>query len=374
LEKIIIKYLTSKISAEELKSLENWILDSENKKEFEKIIKTNQELNDTYLTIDTDNAFDIVSKKLDSISNTAKYNRHKKILQYAASIVLCIAISISSYLIFKTNNTIAQNEIILRLGDENIAIINDSLKKKIFTNEGDLIAILKEDTLFFEARIQEKHSFNSVSQLIIPNGKKLKTKLPDGTLININSGSMVKFPSLFDGRKIILNGEAFFDVSKNKEFPFIVSTKQMDIKVLGTRFNVSSYPNNEMSFVSLEEGSLAVKRPSINSYEMQNIIIEPGEQVSVEGEVFNVKKTNIEKDIAWNFGELYFENDRFEDIIKKLERHYNIRIQNKSKKLNNTRYTGTFTTETIIEVLDTFNELSEFEYQILGQKIVMDAK
>jgi len=374
LEKIIIKYLTSKISAEELKSLENWILDSENKKEFEKIIKTNQELNDTYLTIDTDNAFDIVSKKLDSISNTAKYNRHKKILQYAASIVLCIAISISSYLIFKTNNTIAQNEIILRLGDENIAIINDSLKKKIFTNEGDLIAILKEDTLFFEARIQEKHSFNSVSQLIVPNGKKLKTKLPDGTLININSGSMIKFPSLFDGRKIILNGEAFFDVSKNKEFPFIVSTKQMDIKVLGTRFNVSSYPNNEMSFVSLEEGSLAVKRPSINSYEMQNIIIEPGEQVSVEGEVFNVKKTNIEKDIAWNFGELYFENDRFEDIIKKLERHYNIRIQNKSKKLNNTRYTGTFTTETIIEVLDTFNELSEFEYQILGQKIVMDAK
>lgn len=374
MEKIIIKYLTSKISAEELKSLENWILDSENKKEFEKIIKTNQELNDTYLTIDTDNAFDIVSKKLDSISNTAKYNRHKKILQYAASIVLCIAISISSYLIFKTNNTIAQNEIILRLGDENIAIINDSLKKKIFTNEGDLIAILKEDTLFFEARIQEKHSFNSVSQLIVPNGKKLKTKLPDGTLININSGSMIKFPSLFDGRKIILNGEAFFDVSKNKEFPFIVSTKQMDIKVLGTRFNVSSYPNNEMSFVSLEEGSLAVKRPSINSYEMQNIIIEPGEQVSVEGEVFNVKKTNIEKDIAWNFGELYFENDRFEDIIKKLERHYNIRIQNKSKKLNNTRYTGTFTTETIIEVLDTFNELSEFEYQILGQKIVMDAK
>ncbi|WP_299766724.1 FecR family protein [uncultured Dokdonia sp.] len=374
MEKIIIKYLTSNISSEELKLLENWMLDPENKKEFEKLIKTNQELNDTYLTIDTDNAFDIVSKKLDSINNTAKYNTQKKILHYAASIVLCIAISISSYFIFKTNNTIAQNEIILRLGDENIAIINDSLKKKIFNNEGDLIATLKEDTLFFEARIQEKHPFNSVSQLIVPNGKQLKTKLPDGTLININSGSMIKFPSLFDGRKIILDGEAFFDVRKNKEFPFIVSTKQMDIKVLGTRFNVSNYPNNETSFVSLEEGSLAVKRPSINSYEMQNIIIEPGEQVSVKGEVFNVKETNIEKDIAWNFGKLYFENDRFEDIIKKLERHYNIRIQNKSTKLNNTRYTGTFTTETIIEVLDTFNELSEFEYQILGQKIIMDAK
>jgi len=104
---------------------------------------------------------------------------------------------------------------------------------------------------------------------------------------------------------------------------------------------------------------------------MDNIIIKPGEQVVVKNEVFNVRKTNIEKDVAWTFGTLYFENDRFEDIIKKLERHYNLNIDNHSSKLNNVRYTGAFTTETIKEVLDTFNELSEFEYQIIGKKIIV---
>jgi ferric-dicitrate binding protein FerR (iron transport regulator) len=129
---------------------------------------------------------------------------------------------------------------------------------------------------------------------------------------------------------------------------------------LGTRFNVSSYNNDKNSTVVLEEGSVNINK----NYTKDNtsITLKPKEQFILEKGKFKVKQVVVEKHIAWKKRKLHFSNDKFEDIIKELERHYNLKINLNSSNLNNNRFTGTFTSETIEEVLNVFKEFSEFNY------------
>ncbi|MBL4642902.1 MAG: FecR family protein, partial [Flavobacteriaceae bacterium] len=235
----------------------------------------------------------------------------------------------------------------------------DKLNEAIKYKKGQLIASIKEGQLVYTS-IGHSSSYHLIS---VPNATVYKITLTDGTVVTLNSGSTLKYVSDFSNkssRSVFLNGEAFFDVAKNKNVPFIVNTKDMHIKVLGTKFNVSSYNNDKNSSVVLEEGSVSInKKSDINS---KSIILKPREQFVLEKDKFNIKPALVEKHIAWKKRKLHFSNDRFEDIIKEMERYYNLKINLNSSRLNNNRFTGTFTSETIEEVLNVFKELSEFKY------------
>ena len=214
----------------------------------------------------------------------------------------------------------------------------------------------------------------SYNELIIPKGKQFRVQLSDGSLVFVNSGSKLKFPVSLNKkhtRDVFLEGEAFFEVKKSKSTPFIVHTKDMNVQVLGTKFNVSSYQNDKNTSVVLKEGSVGITKSTEVFDKNNGVIITSGEQVILEDEIFSVNKVNINKYVAWKDGYLFFENDRFEDIIKKLERYYNITIENNSEELNDIRFTGSFTKEPVSEVLEVFNELTPFKYQVNGSKVVI---
>ncbi len=211
------------------------------------------------------------------------------------------------------------------------------------------------------------------NEVFVPNGKKIEVLLSDGTMVYMNSGSSLKFPINFipgHKRQVFLEGEAYFEVTKNPNNPFQVSTSNMEVKVLGTHFNVSAYHNTQ-TFAVLAEGSIAVNKKENNNIENEATIIIPGEKATITEKAIDVKTVNLEDYIGWRDNRLSFNDEPFVDIIKKIERHYGVSINNKYVALNPIQFKGTFKDETILDLLNTFKETANFNYIINSNNITI---
>ena len=373
LEDIIIKYFTGTISDEELSNLKVWVEVPENRRLFIDFVKTNQNLDLAYCSIDTELTYKKISKSV--IKNDKPIiNYRKRVYKYAALILFFIATSLGIYHGLNSNVSFDVNQITLKLDDGTLKRVDERTEIEIRNSKEEIIAKQKGDLLSY-AMYTNEESINSYNELIVPNGKQFKVQLSDGSLIFVNSGSKLRFPVSLNRKKtrdVFLEGEAFFEVKKNMAAPFIVHTKDMNVQVLGTKFNVSSYQNDKNTSVVLKEGSVGITKSSEVFDKKSGIVITSGEQVILKDETFSVNKVSIEKYVAWKDGYLFFENDKFEDIIKKLERYYNIVIENNFVELNDIRFTGSFTKEPINEVLDVFKDLTPFKYQVSdGGKVVI---
>jgi len=194
--------------------------------------------------------------------------------------------------------------------------------------------------------------------------------------VMLNSGSTLTYPSSFEGmdkRIVQLKGEAFFEVSKNPEQPFIVSTEKMYTQVFGTVFNVSAYEEDDAAEVVLVEGSIGVGE-SMGSPENNLQMLKPSQKASnnIDGNKgFVVENVDVTSYISWTKGVLAFENEPMSEIIKRLQRQYNVRITNQHEKLEERRFTGMFDEEDIDHVLRTIQAHTHFSYTKEGNKITI---
>lgn len=174
-------------------------------------------------------------------------------------------------------------------------------------------------------------------ELSVPAGQRAHILLPDGSKVWVNAGSTLSYPSLFsDERRVKLIGEAFFEVAKGDK-PFIVSTGKVDVKALGTQFNVFNYPKEELS-VALLEGSVRIYRPE---YERQGVILKPNQQLTENNGRFLISP--IDKNpIIWKEGLYAFDKQKLKDILKKLELYYDVKIFVKDVSILEYEYTGKF--------------------------------
>jgi ferric-dicitrate binding protein FerR (iron transport regulator) len=203
----------------------------------------------------------------------------------------------------------------------------------------------------------------------VPLGSKTEVELSDGTKVWLNSGSELHYPSTFDRdrRDIFLAGEAYFDVEKDKGAPFYVHTNEIDIRVLGTRFNVKSYPEESLVETILEEGSVHMNKKGSG----QGILLNPGEKATLEKlpgerEAQFVVTKNIDAEVytSWKNGKLVFKRERFKDLAVKLERWYNVRILIGNKNLAEERVTGVFENISVEQALDALKISVPFTYEI----------
>ncbi|MGV8093494.1 MAG: FecR family protein [Mangrovibacterium sp.] len=196
---------------------------------------------------------------------------------------------------------------------------------------------------------QEQIVYNTVE---IPLGMRSSMVLPDGTSVSLNAGSRLKYPVVFDGkdRKVELTGEAYFDVKKDKQKPFIVSTSHITIKVLGTSFNCSAYPEDEKIETALVEGEIEISEKTDGQHKLS---IEPGEVVvfSKPEKTIEKNKTNLEKYIAWKSGKLIFRDDSMNIVLEKLGRWYNVEFQVEDREILAYEYSATFSGESLDQVL-----------------------
>ena len=211
------------------------------------------------------------------------------------------------------------------------------------------------------------------NEIIVPDGKTFRLTLSDGSMVHLNAGSTFKFPVNFlsgHDRQVFLKGEAYFEVARDEASPFLVSAAGIGVKVLGTSFNVNSY-ESLTPYAVLAEGKVEVYRE--NGVNSDVVIIEPGEKASLEGERLTIDEVDLEDYLGWRNGMLSFNNEPFEAILQKIERHYGVSIDNDYQELGAIRFRGTFKDETITELLDTFKESAGFEYSVNNNKITIEA-
>lgn len=205
-------------------------------------------------------------------------------------------------------------------------------------------------------------------------GSRSEVVLPDGSVVKLNAGSNIKyhFDQISQTRKVDFSGEAFFEVAKSKK-PFVIQTPDgMKVKVLGTKFNLSAYPEDRTAQTSLFEGKVELSRNGL-----ANLILKPGQMAALDKKSNEIKYTEgeISHTTSWMQNKLYMENMSLQDVCTKLERWYDVQITLSDKSLGEKiHYTGVLKEQTVLDVLNALCQLSSIKYELKGKDIMISGR
>lgn len=196
-------------------------------------------------------------------------------------------------------------------------------------------------------------------------GTVVRYELPDHSVVWLNSGSKLRYPTVFkkNNRNVELIGEAYFQVEADTERPFYVNTPNgLSVYVYGTQFNVAAYDNDNYIETVLEKGKVNVVTPG-----QETITLLPGEQLLYDKQTCQTVKNQIDVygKVAWKEGKLIFRNASLEEIIKRLERHFNVDIEFNNNTGKEYSYRATFRTETLTQILDYLAKSANLKWKIL---------
>lgn len=380
IENYIVKYLSNQATLNELDELSLWLENPVNRPLFNNYVKTNYAITYTMKHYDANQ-----TKKhlIDVINKEKKTYRLLKVKQnifkYAAVIILFLCLGYGyqqGYFSKQSRLEIPSENITLQLNNKEKLIIKVGESKRTFTFKGHVVGTQTGNTLLLHKNSETKEAL-VYNTLTVPYGKRFKVQLSDGTLVDLNAGSSLKYPVNFiegENRHVFLKGEAFFDVAKDKKHPFIVNANEIDIRVLGTKFNVSSYPEDENINTVLIEGSVSTYKKGETYNPEKATILKPGYKAAwhKKNNIINVDKTNIEVHTAWIDGRLILHEIPFNDILKKLERQYNVIFVNNNKTLESRYFTAKFDVEDIYQVVESLSYSGNFTYKFDEDKIIIN--
>ncbi len=196
--------------------------------------------------------------------------------------------------------------------------------------------------------------------------------LPDGTKVWLNGNTKIRYPIAFSGdvRMIHLEGEAYFEVSKNKEKPFIVDMGRLQVQAIGTAFNCMAYPGEDRIETALTEGKVKVTRV-VKGESKGGYVLNPGQVISYHSssDQFQLHEGNLDKYLAWRSGKFIFRNDPMEVVCQKLGRWFNAEIIIKDESLKGYSFTGTFQEEGLSEILDLISLTSPVRFKLYERSI-----
>lgn len=266
-----------------------------------------------------------------------------------------------------------------------------------------LVAMLLIVFMVFNVSNEKSHLGKATNEITINPGSRSKINLPDGSQVWINSGSRFTYAGDFKGetREVYLSGEAYFDVAHDKTRPFIVHTSGIDIKVLGTSFNVKAFDVDPTIEATLIRGMIQVVKK--NEPEGSTIILKPHEKliynkitesyqsnfreshksriaaaplkptVTIVPLEANIPDTAI-AETAWLYNKLTFEEEKLQDLAKRMERWYNIKIIITENNLKNYRISGSFVDETADQALKELQLLIPFNYVLKNNEVIISEK
>jgi transmembrane sensor len=312
--------------------------------------------------------------------------RFMKFMQYAAIFVLFLSIgtAIPYFYFFKSTDkfsdlmaspsTINEAKLILPGGKE--ILLKEKQTKLQFNAAGTQINIDKDSIINYNTKVEQ----NEMAEVIIPFGMRSNIQLSDGSKVWLNAGSRLVFPQKFSGkeRKVFLKGEAYFDVAKNKDKPFIVNTDNMNITVLGTEFNMRNIDSENELEVVLVEGSISMKVNNAMNLFNKEIKLKPNQKA-----VFNKtdNKTLVESDInvsyyiSWKEGLLEFNKESILNVFKRLSQFYNVRFVTESSVELNRKISGKLDLkETLEDVMKVVSDAAPITYRIDNNIVFVNSK
>ena len=220
-------------------------------------------------------------------------------------------------------------------------------------------------TAYWQGSRQIQSNFSDIV-VEAPLGSKTKLTLPDGSTVWLNAGSKMVYSQGFgvSDRRLAFQGEGYFEVEKNDEMPFLVQTHDVNVTVVGTKFNFRNYPEDEEAVVELLEGKVALE----NQLKEEAVrYLSPNEKMVLHkatGEM-DITSAKVKEATLWTENILLFDEDLLPDIVRKLERSYHVRIEIENEDLKQARFYGQFNQleQNIYEVLDMLAETGRLEYQ-----------
>ncbi|WP_017257242.1 FecR family protein [Pedobacter arcticus] len=311
--------------------------------------------------------------------NVKKNNR--KWFGIAASIAVLVSIAISFKFIssqkskkFDTEKiesqvtiiTPGQNKAVLTLSNGQTINLNEQNNGELATEAGVVVSKLSDGELRYsvnENQTEQALQFNTIST---PRGGQYMVILPDGTKAWLNAHSSLRYPVYFAGKERVVevHGEAYFEVTKNKLMPFKVIANDVEIRVIGTHFNVTAYADEPTVRTTLLEGSVDVNH---------NILL-PGQQaqISHKSQKINISRVNTDEIVAWKNGLFIFRNEDVQSIMKKISRWYDVDVEFKDKKILDQRFGGTFSRSgELSDMLESMSLTGVIHFKTEGRRIIV---
>lgn len=369
-ESLIVKFFNNECSIEELDLLLKLLDEPKNLRLFKKYVKIN--LFSKYYMNDIDRN-DTINTIVGLIHKEKKRLKHKSILfkfSIAATIILLFGLSFQMFFnqdVKKINPYV--DSVVLTTSDGKEIILNNNDQTVIDSK----INLKQNDDELVYSDINKKGE-NIQHHLVVPYGKRFNISLSDGTKVFLNSGSSISYPAVFGAnstRLVELKGEAYFDVTEDKNSIFRVSSGNIMVEVYGTQFNLRNYNEDYFSDVVLVEGSVGIKDRENSELTM----LTPGIKGSVNKENFSINKMRVNTSVytSWIEGNVIFRNETFSQIVQKLERLYNVTIIN-NKKDSDQLFNASIDveSESIEQVLDYFEEIYNVQHTFYENKIIIN--
>ncbi|WP_339707909.1 FecR domain-containing protein [uncultured Kriegella sp.] len=337
-------------------------------------------------TVEADEIFEriLTAGREKEFRKPQRIERKRKVWRYTGvAAALLIGLLCISYFYYSPRNEEAKkvvdftptpDAITLQLQNGSIAIISENGNSKVIDAKGNLIGKQKGNRLIYDSLVvAEELTYNT---LRVPFGKKFELLLSDGTTAFLNAGTSLKYPVKFlsgKDREVFLDGEAFFDVTKNEKSPFVINATQLNVRVLGTKFNVSNYTEDEVTDVVLVEGSVGLYNAKEKFGGKNTTMLIPGHKGSFSKEKGGIatEKVNTEIYTSWIHGDLVFRNMTFENILKKMERNYNVTITNHNASLAQEKFNASFRKAPIDTVLQYFKTTYSLDIHTNGKEITI---
>lgn len=379
IQTLIIKYLSKEADIDEIEQLDNWLIIKGNISVFNSYVQTDYFISTVMTRYNLENAKNKIHERIRLIEKRNKLERNKK-YAFAASVIFLIGISLINQ--FNFNETkepiiIGSDKAVLTLENGDQVILEKGKKfqnKTLNSNGKELSYSIKNKTANNPSNQKIVYNF-----LTVPRGGQFSLNLEDGTKVLLNSDSKIKYPIKFiKGKKReveLLYGEAFFDVSSsqnNNGSEFIVSTKTQKINVIGTKFNIKAYNEDEIITTTLVEGKVRVHNGE------NQILLSPNQQSKVDSKSTNIDVSNVDvlQQISWINGLFSFNDTSLESIIQTLSRWYDLKFIFKSANQKKLLFSGvlerTKSIEDILFIIEKTSSLNEINFEIIDKVIIVE--
>ena len=305
-----------------------------------------------------------ISKHIDSRTRTRSWRT------VVSATAIFIGLLTAGYIYWQQTinslNPIPENAITLELKDGTIRVLKEGGTTNVLNEMGKAIGKQDKNQLIY-TKTEDNVEELAYNTLTVPYGKTFELQLFDGTKAHINAGSSLKYPVQFIrgmNRQVFVSGEAFLNVAKDTLHPFIVNTDNLNVRVLGTQFNIYAYPEDNVSEIVLAEGSVELYFYEDIYKEGTSTKLKPGFKASFDRTTKEITKEAVITNIytSWMAGELVFRDMPFDNILKKLERHYDVTIINENKKLSQEKFNASFGKVSLYRVLENLRTYHGIEY------------
>ncbi len=353
-ESLFLRMLRDDISPGEYEALEVWFLDSaENRNALVDLYRANYAL-----------AAGKRGKRIDPAAALRRMNdkvrskARRRRMRIAASVAACAAVLTGGVLIFDRLGADADLQPAAEniVPDARVALVFSDNSVLAFDGEEPIIAYDGQGRIVAGDSASDTHEVpleNTTVKLVVPKGKRSNITLPDGTVVWVNSDSRLVFPAKFDSsREVTVDGEVYLQVLHDRSRPFTVHTKNFDVSVLGTSFNVRAYENNDSQSVMLQEGSV-----SVIMEDRSETVLVPSQMLTYDKGGISVNNVNTDDHISWITGVYRFRSEKLRDIADRLVNYYGTPVVFSSEALASRRFSGKLE----------FSESADFVYGSIAQ-------